>query len=379
MNHNQAVRDLVMSMTPSPVDCTLASGSSGAAVASAAVGVSENDGDLQNRALEHLEAAVVALAEPQPMGLFDGVAGLMSSIRITERLLGEVPTPLRPLKEGIYEGLSVTDKETCDLDLLVGIAGVGLAIAYCASDDDHELELAIHRLIWQTLRDRSTDGHSQWLSTDTSSRPQTLDLGLAHGTAGIAAYLAVVGTSPSLSCVGDIDLYKSAAHALLDQMTDNGLPSFADDDPAAVHQSTWCYGALGGLLALTAADAHRALEPERRRQIAQSARRLPHLPLQEDPLPGGHSLGLCHGLAGRVAGLRRLSRAALPIDVKHHLRHHAAVQSNELATAFHAYQSADRATQEVTLLETLGGAALVLAQVNSPVKCREVLLPWTLS
>ncbi len=243
------------------------------------------------------------------IGGFDGLGGMMwTACRLHQ--LGRMDARIC-LPAWLNQAGTLVEQDK-SLDVYSGAAGLGLAAmsVHRMFPTLGALDLARHcaaHLVAQEIR--IDDTTTMWPTLKTSpSAENPAFTGLAHGTAGIALFLATLGTAQ-----GDHTLLQAADRALAYERgafspEENNWIRFDPLHPGqkSTFQVSWCHGAPGaGLsrLALLKAHAFQAgfpflNEPEIKADIAAATTTL----LADDN--GNHTL--CHGSLGNAVILDRL-------------------------------------------------------------------------
>ena len=288
-------------------DVSLASGSAGLAVCSGQLAWTRCDPRAADAALTRLEEAVDALAtQPLTSSLYSGFTGIAWAVELVDRLLGA---------EGEDRGGDIDDAltsllrrypEDAPYDLISGLTGLGVyALARWPRPGAEPLVLGVvEQLARRARHDR--DGVSWW--TPPSWRgprrewywPGGVDLGVAHGIAGVIPFLARVHRL-GLARQTVRPLLDGAVRWLLAHMVDAGsgptVPYFVADGavaPGGPARSAWCYGDPGVAAALLLA-ARDAGEPAWAAAATGLAVRAAARPPGQT---GVTDAGLCHGSAG---------------------------------------------------------------------------------
>ena len=301
-----------------PRSATLASGSAGLAVCYAtlaATGADDHAGDI---AAEYLDEAVNKLAaEPLTTSLYSGFPGIAWAANLVGKL-GGTDSQEADADAGAAIDVALADAlrrypQRGPYDLIDGLAGLGAyALARWPRPAAVEcLSQVIERLAGRARRD--ADGVYWWTppSLMASARAQAhpdggVDLGVAHGVAGVIPLLArahVLGVESGTAA----PLLDGAIRWMLAKLVETPwgrtMPAFAapDAQPAPA-RSAWCYGDPGVAVALllAARDTGEASWAEAGTELALSAARRP--PEQT----GVADAGVCHGTAGLAHMFGRL-------------------------------------------------------------------------
>src|SRR6267378_505487 len=287
--------------SPARNDVSLASGAAGLAVCSGQLARTRSDRQAADSALTYLEEAIGMLAtEPLTSSLYSGFIGIAWAVELVDQLLGV---------EGEYRDAEIDDvlatllqryPDNAPYDLINGLTGLGVyalarwprlgAVACVLGVVEQLAQRARHDsagVFWWTPVPRR---HPYW--------PGGVDLGGAHGIAGVIPFLARVHRL-GLAQGTVRPLLDGAVSWLLAHMVDTAsgptVPYFVTKgvEPAPA-RSAWCYGDPGVAAALLLA-AHDAGEPAwaaAATGIAVRAAARPH------DQTGVTDAGLCHGSAG---------------------------------------------------------------------------------
>lgn len=216
-------------------------------------------------AVTFVEAAAAALAtKPLSAALYGGVAGVAWLLSHGERLgVSGWGFDLTELDALLLDHLRAEDGRPQHFDLVSGVVGLGVYFleraAQAAGDDG--VHLAVQRL--EASAARETTG-ATWLAaprfvgpTARSEYPQgRYDLGLAHGTAGVTAFLALA-VAAGVAPAGTPTLLAESVRWL--QSTRHGSEAPSDFGavlpigaarPAPGCRAAWCYGDPGVAAAL---------------------------------------------------------------------------------------------------------------------------------
>lgn len=303
----------------------------------------------------------------QEFSLCGGAAGVAVSLHECEQITSEITGWQRPLREsvaalrtlrlapGLWTGFSgITWARTHllgpgrtskidsrliswltaggpgaeEFDLVSGIAGIGV---YALTLGQHEpggelVELIVGRLAaraepqkvgvaWATPQfraDRTTTGR--------------LNLGLAHGQAGVVAVLASIAATPQPPS-GTLELLGEAASFLTAQLIPRPSPyAFSQwigpPRPPACPRLAWCYGDAGIAIALTKAASILG-DSDTSRIASEVARRAAERSIESALVVDA---GLCHGAAGLghlFARLRQLTGEPSCAEAAHRWLMHA--------------------------------------------------------
>ena len=196
-----------------------------------------------------------------------------------------------------------------DHDLVSGLVGFG--VYACERLPGVTARAALDRIVNRLANLADEDGAGACWFTPAqrlSPAPRRLspaghwDLGMAHGAAGVVAFLAHARAAGATAPAAD-DLVGHAAEWLVRQQLPPGSPSryspwLAPDQPPRPARSAWCYGDPGVAVALLAAG--------RRNEALEVARAAARRPVETCGVVDG---GLCHGAAGLLHVFNRLHQA----------------------------------------------------------------------
>jgi lantibiotic modifying enzyme len=196
-----------------------------------------------------------------------------------------------------------------DHDLVSGLVGFG--VYACERLPGVTARAALDRIVTRLGNLAEEDGAGLGWFTPAqrlSPAPRRLspaghwDLGMAHGAAGVVAFLAHARAVGATDPAAD-DLVGPAAEWLVRQQLPPESPSrygpwLAPDQPPRPARSAWCYGDPGVAVALLAAG--------RREEALEVARAAASRPLENCGVVDG---GLCHGAAGLLHVFNRLHQA----------------------------------------------------------------------
>jgi lantibiotic modifying enzyme len=381
-----AVLDIADALRPfsteNKADASLAGGSAGLAVFFAALGEISGDDRDNDTALRFLDVAAGAVARQDffDPGLYTGPVGVAWAFSALE---GRLLAP---------------DREDSDLDLLLehvlrpspwpgqfdlvgGLVGLG---TYCLERLPRRTarrgcELVVSRLAEAAV---TMPGGLAWLSHGAVGTPSLLeahpegyvDLGLAHGVAGVIAFLA---HSAAAEVAGATSLLEPAVSWLRGQRLQEKsesvypgiVPLTGDPDPARL---AWCYGDLGIASALLAASA--ALSDG---QLRAEALHLMRGAAGREASTGVVDAGLCHGASGIAQVLTRAGQETTDTILLEHARRwlRETLELRDLAEGlggFAAFRPATGGSSHTShealpgLLEGAAGVGLVLLSAVAP-------------
>jgi lantibiotic biosynthesis protein len=283
-------------------DASLASGSAGLAVCSGQLARTRSDQLAADVALTRLEEAVDMLAtEPLTSSLYSGFTGIAWAVELVDRMLGTEGDDRNGDIDEALAGLLRRYPDHAPYDLVNGLTGLGVyALARWPRPGAAPCVLGVvEQLARRARHDR--DGVYWW--TPPSRRgeqhmPGGVDLGVAHGIAGVIPFLARVDrlglAQPLVRPLLDGAVGWLLAH-LADTASGPTVPYFvAGGVPPGPARSAWCYGDPGVAAALLLA-ARDVGEPDWAAAATGLAMRAAARPPDQT---GATDAGLCHGSAG---------------------------------------------------------------------------------
>lgn len=314
--------------TGKPRAASLASGAAGLAVCHAMTAKTCGDRRAADLACAAVNAAIdVAATAPLSTSLYSGFPGITWAADLVEALLADAPDGTRAADPGGRDdGDDDSDDDDSDLnrdidaalastlrrypqwgpyDLVDGLAGLGgYALARWPRPAAIDcLASVIERLAGRARRDG--DG-VYWWTTPTQMTGQRarqypgggVDLGVAHGMAGVIPLLARASAlgidSGTVRPLLDGAVRWTLAH-LIEASDGPTVPGFVPDDADPLPtRSAWCYGDPGVAMALLLA-ARDAGEPSWERAGTELALRAAARPPE---LTSVTQAGICHGAAG---------------------------------------------------------------------------------
>jgi lantibiotic biosynthesis protein len=339
-------------------DPSLAGGSAGLAILFAAVHARTADRGWAQAADDAMARAAVGVAEQIRacgVGFYAGLAGVAWSELVVDALLGREQAVNRDVTEVLQ--VVVDDDDAWPWELTAGLVGLGVYAQHC-------VELGAPPLLLTTICERllreRRDG--TWVidsdllfGAGQSVRPRHyIDLGMAHGIAGIVA-LAAVAAAPDGPSVADELLSRSVA-AL---STGEATVAVDGDQHRSSLPPRWCYGDVGIAVALTLAhqrkpdDVNLGLLASRTRDRVTAA-----------PTRGVAELGICHGLAGVALVLRRLAHLTGELRCVEACRLWSGLLLDRLDAVGTAGGVLDAA--DAGVLEGVAGIALTLLSLADP-------------
>jgi lantibiotic modifying enzyme len=300
---------LAETLRPTPAagrrDASLASGSAGLAVCSGQLARTRCDPRAADAALTRLEEAVDALAtEPLISSLYSGFTGIAWAVELVDALLGPEGEDRNGDIDEALTRLLQRYPEDAPYDLINGLTGLGVyALARWPRPGAAPCVLGV---VEQLARRARHDRDGVYWRTPPSwrgprrkqYRPGRVDLGVAHGIAGVIPFLA---RAHRLGLAQETvrPLLDGAVRWLLAHMVDTAsgptVPYFvADGAEPGPARSAWCYGDPGVAAALLVA-ARDAGEPAWAAAATGLAVRAAARPPDQT---GVVDAGLCHGSAG---------------------------------------------------------------------------------
>lgn len=265
---------------------------------------------LRDRAIEGMAS------HPLPPGLFEGIAGIALGALQVEALLGRFDVGAVEEVDAYLQTLLERTDVDLHFDVVSGLVGIG---SYFLSQPPRpaasgRLRQVVHRLAqsaeprpvgvaWRThpglmpagLRAATPRGH--------------FDLGLAHGTPGVVAFLARAVAASEARDLAE-PLLRGAVAWLLTQEGPKGRLSrygswIADIGKPEPARTGWCYGDAGVALAVLAAATALGQGTWRRWAIELALGAAERAPSDT----GVRDAGLCHGAAGLMHIFHRLYQA----------------------------------------------------------------------
>ena len=309
---DRAVRladELARTVCSAPVaghrDASLASGAAGLAVCSAQLAATRCDRQAAGTALARLQEAIdVLAAEPLTSSLYAGFTGIAWAVDLVDGLLGAAGEDRNGDIDEALMRLLGKYPEQAPYDLIHGLTGLGAyALARWPRPGAAQCLLGVvEQLARRARHDR--DGVFWWTPPSWQGQrrelylPGRVDLGVAHGIAGVIPFLARVHRL-GLATQTVRPLLDGAVRWLLAHLagTASGptVPSFvADGVEPGPARSAWCYGDPGVAAALLLA-ARDAGEPGWAAAATDLAVRAAARPPGQ---AGVEDAGLCHGSAG---------------------------------------------------------------------------------
>lgn len=286
-------------------DASLSCGSAGLAVCDAQLARTRRDRRAADSARGRLDEAIDVLAtEPLTSSLYSGFTGIAWAVQTTDRLLGADGEDRNGDIDEALTSLLQRYPEHAPYDLIHGLAGIGVyALARWPRPGATQCILGV---LGQLAKRARYDRHGVYWWTPPSwlgarqdyYRPGGIDLGVAHGMAGVIPFLGRVdalGLAPQTTR----PLLDGAVSWLLAHLVDTAagptVPKFvADGVELEPTRTAWCYGDPGvaAALLLAARDVGEPVWAAEATALAMGAANRP--PDQT----GVVDAGLCHGSAG---------------------------------------------------------------------------------
>ncbi|MBV9196635.1 MAG: lanthionine synthetase C family protein [Solirubrobacterales bacterium] len=308
-------------------DASLSNGSSGLAVFFAFLDQACQGYDAGVRAMRCLEEAVGVLATaPLPPSLYSGFTGVAWAAQVVAEVLDpEGEDRNDAIDEALLALLRRRGWDRAHYDLVFGLVGLGV---YALERLPRPVALDCVDLVIGHLASRASHddaGAYWWTVPSLLSGPNReaypdggVDLGVAHGVAGVIPFLARAATLLPESAAGT--LLKGAVRWLLAHAVagDGGptIPYFvAEGAELGPARSAWCYGDPGVAAVLLVA-AREARESAWEEIATGLAVRAAERPVETS---GVTDAGFCHGSAGlghlfnrmyQMTGERKLADAA---------------------------------------------------------------------
>jgi lantibiotic modifying enzyme len=302
---------------------SLSRGTAGAALFYAAAAEVLGDG-ARTTALALCDRTIDAAAEdPLDPMLYSGTVGVGWALSVVERRLEEPDDGDSDIDEYVGTVLAVSPWPG-SFDLILGVVGLGV---YCLERLPREsarrgLDLVVARL--GELAEATPQGLA-WRTglhvMPPYRRPEFpdgyFDLGLAHGAAGVVAFLA---EATRAGAAGARELLAGAVGWLLAQRLDDTARSrypsiVAPGQPPVAARVAWCYGDPGIAVALLGAGD--ALGDG---ELREEARVLARGCAAQHAFTGVADTGLCHGATGVAHILNRVGQALSDERILDHAR-----------------------------------------------------------
>jgi lantibiotic modifying enzyme len=299
-------------------EATLAGGFAGLAVLFAYLARARSGQDDAASAVRFLEQAMDAVAAaPLPASLYSGFTGVAWATAHLQKDLFEAgdEDPNEAIDEALREHLSQSPWPG-QYDLLNGLVGFGVyALEHLPCPAAAAALERVVEALEETARPQAEGitwwTNPKWLPREMRERyPEGYyDLGLAHGVAGIIAFLGRAWAADVARTKTRPLLTDAVRWLLAQQVLDGGEVGFPNwVGPGIRREKTrvgWCYGDLGIAMALLGA-ARCVGDPAWEREAVAVARRAAERPLDQ---AGVQDAGLCHGAAGLGHLFNRLYQA----------------------------------------------------------------------
>jgi lantibiotic modifying enzyme len=358
-------------------DASLSSGSAGLAVFYAQLACAGRGGS--DEAISFLDEAIDGLAR-QRMGvsLYSGFSGIAWASEFVSSILDPGGDDrVSAIDDALLGALQRADWASAPYDLIYGVAGIGV---YALSRWPRPAAAEMLTRVAGHLADRASrddEGVYWWTSPDLLLGPRRMqspegavDLGVAHGMAGVIPLLARIGRL-GVAIRGIGALVSDAAKWLLAHAVASNrgptIPAFLDgrSDPEPTRRA-WCYGDPGvaATLLLGARDAGSPVWKEAALSLARGAAERP-----EDETRV-QDAGFCHGSAGLAHLFNRMHQLTgewVLADAALHWLERA--MDDVRAADAPVSASADVYAgpwNGLGLLEGMAGIALVLLAASSP-------------
>jgi lantibiotic modifying enzyme len=283
-------------------DASLASGSAGLAVCSGQFARTRADQEAAEAAVTHLEVAVdTVVSSTLSSSLYSGFVGVAWAVELLDRLLGRGGEDASADIDDALTRLLQRYPQDAPYDLTSGLTGLGVYALACWPRLG-AVQCALRVVEQLDRRARHDRDGIFWLSPPLSryrlELPSRVDLGVAHGIAGVIAFLA---RAHRLGLARQLvrPLLDGAVSWLLAHLVDTSagptVPYFVADAVApAPARSAWCHGDPGVATALLLA-AREVAEPAWAAVATDLAVRAAVRPPYQS---GVADAGLCHGSAG---------------------------------------------------------------------------------
>jgi lantibiotic modifying enzyme len=267
-------------------------------------------------------------------------------------------------------------RRAASFDLVNGLAGLGVYLL--ARLPDPSARLVLESLIAELgSRSQLTSVGNRWLSLPEGGSPAFAtdcpdgwyDLGMAHGVAGVIAFLAAARVALADSPAGE--LVDGAVRWLLSVRQDRSSGSLfpyvvgvRERQASRKSRVAWCYGDLGIAWALWASVRHRG--DMLARDALDMARLAMARPLEDT---GVMDAGICHGASGLAHLLMRLGQESEATDLlvaaRFWCRKAMQMAGDPEDLAAFVCEINGRRERDTSLLTGAGGVALVLLAASS--------------
>jgi lantibiotic biosynthesis protein len=369
---------LTETLRPAPTagsrDGSLSYGSAGLAICSAQFARTRGDRQRADAALAHIEDAVDVLAtEALTSSLYSGFTGIAWAAQIVDRLLGIEGEDRNGDIDDALAGLLQRYPDHAPYDLIHGLTGMGvyLLTRWPRPGAGDCLFSLVGQLARRARQDR--DGIYWWTAPSWHGphrerrQPGGVDLGVAHGIAGVIPFLARVHRL-GLAQQAAGPLLDGAVQWLLAHLVDTPsgptVPYFAagDVEPGPA-RSAWCYGDPGVAAALLLA-ANDVGEPTWAEAATGLALRAAARPPDQT---GVVDACLCHGSAGLAHLFNRMYQMTAEAALADAARFWVEWTVDRCSAAASG-DAARRAWKGPGLLEGAAGVALALEAASTTVE-----------
>ncbi|MBL1437702.1 MAG: type 2 lantipeptide synthetase LanM [Rhodobacteraceae bacterium] len=261
-----------------------------------------------------MKVSDTVLPDIEAIGGFDGLGGMMwAACRLHQ--LGRIDASAC-LPAWLRRAEALIDQDT-SLDIYAGVAGLGLAAmsVHAMFPNIGALDLASHcaaHLVAQEIRIDGTT--SMWPTLKTSpSAENPAFTGLAHGTAGVALFLAALGTEQENSTLLQVADRALGYERWAFSPEENNWKRFDPLHPEqeSTFQVSWCHGAPGAGLSRLGLLNSPAELPFLNAQALKADMAAATATLLADD-NGNHTL--CHGSLGNAVILKHLLAAQQALD-----------------------------------------------------------------
>ncbi|WP_329052552.1 lanthionine synthetase C family protein [Amycolatopsis sp. NBC_01488] len=326
----------------------------------------------------HLAGAVAALDGAPASGLYEGPAAVLAAAQtcaagtgryrgLRERLTAyaEAAQAHRLTRRAPGPGVSCAD-----YDVVNGVTGLGRVLLDAGADIRPTLDALVRLTRPVEVRGRRVPGW--WVPADRQPAAGTrrewpggsADAGMAHGVAGVLAFLALAAERGRLVPGQRDAMYRIAGWLGEVAGEDAAGPYFparagVAGEPPVPAKSAWCYGAPGVAVALHRAGSVLG-EPTWQRLAAESLRAVSRRPEADWHLDGPT---VCHGYAGLLRALFRVGTAAGDPDllaVAGRVALRVAACADETAEFLFRHHEAGSSVDSAGLVEGAAGVACAL-------------------
>lgn len=360
-------------------DVSLSAGAAGLAVFYAQLERAGRGGEQTAGSL--LDEAMHGVAT-QPLGpsLYAGFTGVAWAVEYAFDALERVEDPLGEVDGTLVRALERADWDRAPYDLIYGLVGIGVyALARWPRASSGDMLALVSRHLANRAQ-RTSDGAYWWTPPELLLGPRrtlsprgVVDLGVAHGMAGIIPLLAHAGRlgagGPVAAELADAAATWLLRHTVSDEVGGRTVPAFVGtESDARPARSAWCYGDPGvsATLVLAAAEGGCFWAGPAQQLSVRAADR-------PDRSCGVVDAGFCHG----AAGLAHLFNVMYQLTGEPALRSAATTwldrTLDSVSTALRRDggltmgQAPHLPWNGLGLLEGLAGIALVLLAASTPV------------